>query len=119
MEIPLSQAETERQRGPLLCLIIMIGRSDLDPELTQEYLNERILASFDTLRAAFKEEIYEKIRKVLLNNTPSVKAFSAEVNVETNGLCISSEYSTFGSAFFRNNPCELTVIQGSIHVENV
>ncbi len=100
IENKLSNAITDKTRIELLLEMIKIRPSDLDPQMTNDVLNTRVLMAFDAFRNSLKKEIYVQIQ------TFSRSSFRREERpIEVDGIEVSIDDDQFPVLAVRRNPC--------------
>ncbi len=103
IENKLSNAITDKTRIELLLgmiEIIEIIPSDLEPQMTNDVLNTRVLMAFDAFRNSLKKEIYVQIQ------TFSRSSFRREERpIEVGGIEVSIDDDQFPVLAVRRNPC--------------
>ncbi len=99
IENKLSNATTDKTRIELLLEMIQITQSDLDPQMTSDVLNTRVLMAFDAFRDSLKEEIYVQIQ------TFSRSPFRREERpIEVGGIEVSIDDDHSPVLAVRRNP---------------
>ncbi len=99
IENKLSNATTDKTRIELLLEMIKITQSDLDPQMTSDVLNTRVLMAFDAFRDSLKEEIYVQIQ------TFSRSPFRGEERpIEVGGIEVSIDDDHSPVLAVRRNP---------------
>ncbi len=105
--IEFSTVSTNKEKVNLLLKVMDITLSELDPDITETYLQSYVLRLFDSLEDSVQQEIYREVQAVILPVNGAAWAGSIMNNVYIRASC-----PDFGSIFLRSRPCESRVRAG-------
>ncbi len=104
MEVELSRATNDLEQVRVLLTMQALEISPLEPDITDDFLDERMLVSFNGCENSLKEKIYKGLRQQALISRSDLYREGAERHVEIGGHTISLLAPNSGSLLLKSSP---------------
>ncbi len=101
----LSTMDANAQKAGVILRLLRVNTSPLDPDVTEEILNQSVLSALDTCSVPFRKIFYNMVQSYVLDyEKDSLQKINSQFYLEINGVMISTANPNFASLIVETEP---------------